>query len=177
MSERPTLLQQVPDRIADVGALDDAGSLLSAVSTRTGIEKLAERGRKLFGHSTHPMLVDIPIGFWTSAGTLDLLRHRVPGSRRAAEMMVAAGVVTALPAVVSGLGELPGMDGRSRRVATVHAASNTIALVMFGASWAARRRGRSGARAAAAGAAVATVGGLLGGWLAFPPSSSEDHDA
>lgn len=166
----------IPDRITEVGALDGVGAALTTASERSGIGALAERARKLLGHSAHPMLVDLPIGFWTSACTLDAMAGRVRGTRRAAELMVAAGVLTAVPAIVSGLGELPGMDVKSRRVAAVHACTNALATALFTASWMARRRGGSGVRSAAAGASVATFGGLLGGWLAFPPSDDDGED-
>src|SRR5690349_9067538 len=45
------------------------------------------------GHPVHPVLVQVPIGAWTSAGVLDLL----PGESRAARRLVALGLVSAVP--------------------------------------------------------------------------------
>ena len=43
------------------------------------------------GHPLHPLLTDLPIGFWTSAFTLDLVGGR--STRRAATQLVAWGVI------------------------------------------------------------------------------------
>jgi nitrite reductase/ring-hydroxylating ferredoxin subunit/uncharacterized membrane protein len=117
------------------------------------------------GHPLHPMLTDLPIGFWTSAFTLDLVGgHK---SRRAATQLVAWGVLSAVPTALSGASDWGDTTGAERRVGLVHAAANTTALVLYGASWWARVRGRHGRGVALglAGATAATVGGYLGGHL------------
>ena len=117
------------------------------------------------GHPLHPLLTDLPIGFWTSAFTLDLLGGK--RSRRAATELVAWGVVSAVPTALSGAADWGDTTGPARRVGLVHAAANTTALVLYGASWWSRVRGRHarGVALGLAGATAATVGGYLGGHL------------
>src|SRR6478609_1593350 len=111
------------------------------------------------GHALHPMLTDLPIGFWTSAFTLDLVGGR--RGRAAAQRLVGLGVLSALPAIASGAADWSDTYGAERRVGTVHAALNTAALACFAFSWNARRRGRhaKGVLWGLAGSAVATGGG------------------
>lgn len=117
------------------------------------------------GHALHPMLTDLPIGFWTSAFTLDFVGGR--RSRAAAQRLVGIGVLSALPAVASGATDWADTYGAERRVGLVHAALNTAAVACFAFSWNARRRGHQakGVLWGLAGSAVATGGGYLGGHL------------
>jgi uncharacterized membrane protein len=124
------------------------------------------RGRSL-GHRMHPMLTDLPIGSWTSAWVLDL----VGGERAepAADLLVAIGVATAAPTALAGWADWVVLPPAERRIGVVHAGSNGIATALYAASLVARRTDRRGVGVALghAGAAVATVGGYLGGHLAF----------
>ena len=138
------------------------------------------RGRWL-GHPFHPLLTDLPIGCWTSAWTLDLLGGE--RSRPAADLLVGLGVVTAVPAVVTGWADWATLPRRARRVGLVHAASNAVATGVFAASWLARRRGERmrGVILCQVGVAVASFGGFLGGHLSFaadpaPASLGTDAD-
>jgi hypothetical protein len=117
------------------------------------------------GHPVHPLLTDLPIGFWTSAFTLDLVGGR--HARRAATQLVAWGVLSAVPTAVTGASDWGDTTGPARRVGLVHAAANTTALACYVASWCARVRGRHtrGVAYGIAGATAATVGGYLGGHL------------
>lgn len=117
------------------------------------------------GHALHPPLTDLPIGFWTSATMLDLFGG--PRSRSAATRLVGLGILAALPTAVTGLAEWAGTGPEVRRVGVVHAAANSTALVLYTASWRARRkdRHRTGTVLALAGGAAAAVGGYLGGHL------------
>jgi uncharacterized membrane protein len=137
------------------------------------------RGRPL-GHALHPALTDLPIGFWTSAVVLDLAGGRKRAG--AAKRLVGLGVLSAAPTAVSGFADLPSMEPAKRRVAVVHAASNSIALLLFSRSWWARTRGRrrGGIIDGLLASAVATFGGYLGGWMAFgetPPDQRSRSDA
>ena len=145
----------VVDRLAQQIASGTRGSIL--------------RGEWL-GHPLHPLLTDIPIGFWTSAMLLDLFASR--RSRPAATMLVGAGVLSTLPTIASGLADYTGLDGRSRRVAVAHAAGNAVATALYALSWRSRRR-RHHLRGVAwglAGGTAASVAGYLGGHLAFAGS-------
>ncbi|WP_327250817.1 hypothetical protein [Streptomyces sp. NBC_01244] len=55
------------------------------------------RGRQL-GHPLHPVLVQLPVGCWLSAGVLD----SVPGGQPAAAVLTAVGLAGAGPAAVAG---------------------------------------------------------------------------
>lgn len=97
-----------------------------------------------------------------------------------ARWLIGAGLVSVVPTAASGLADVPRLPPTRRRVAVVHAAANTAATLCYLASYRYRRRNRHGAGVATAmvGAALATVGGALGGHLAWgdsPPHQSSSH--
>jgi uncharacterized membrane protein len=126
----------------------------------------ALRGEWL-GHPVHPMLTDLPIGCWTTAWALDVFGGE--DQAEVAQAFVAAGVISALPTAVAGWADWVRLAPEERRTGVVHAAANSVALLLYAASWRARRRGdhRRGVRLGHAGATVATAGAFLGGHLAF----------
>ena len=119
------------------------------------------------GHPLHPLLTDLPIGFWTSAFVLDIVGGR--RARPAAEALVGLGVVSAVPTAVSGLADWSELNSPERRSGGVHAGANLLATGLYGMSLVARRRGKhvGGVALGMAGATFATVGGFLGGHLTF----------
>lgn len=129
------------------------------------------------GHALHPLLTDLPIGFWTSANVLDVLGGHQ--SRPAATRLVALGVVSAAPTALTGWAEWAATSRPNQRVGVVHAFSNTIAIGLYATSWRARRRGRHGRGVllGLAGATAATVGGYLGGHLTAARKVSTRHPA
>jgi uncharacterized membrane protein len=149
-----------------VNALDaPAGVLntLSGVVSQPPALRRALAGEPL-GHSAHPMLVQIPIGAWVSAGWLDCL----PGTEKSARVLTAVGIASALPAVAAGLVDYGTLDRRAKRIAVVHAAANTISLACQIASLRDRMNGRlrRGQWIGFAGTLTLSVGGVLGGHLA-----------
>jgi nitrite reductase/ring-hydroxylating ferredoxin subunit/uncharacterized membrane protein len=119
------------------------------------------------GHPLHPPLTDVVIGAWTSALLLDLLGdERTEG---AADLLVAAGILAAVPTAAAGLSDWAELRGGSRRVGSVHAIGNTTALVLHALSWSARLRGDRGRGRvlSALGYGVATFSAWLGGHLSF----------
>jgi nitrite reductase/ring-hydroxylating ferredoxin subunit len=91
-------------------------------------------------------------------------------ARRAADALVGVGVLAAVPTAATGLSDLADVvDPRERSLGTAHALGNLTALVLYGGSYLARRRGRraAGVRLAMLGAAVMTGAGFIGGHLAF----------
>jgi len=129
------------------------------------------------GHALHPLLTDLPIGFWTSANVLDLIGGR--GSRKAATQLVGLGVASAVPTIVTGWAEWAVADRQAQRVGIVHAVSNAVATGLFAASWRARLQERHsrGVVLGLAAATAATVGGYLGGHLAVARKVSTRHSA
>ena len=119
------------------------------------------------GEPLHPPLTDVVIGTWTSALLLDLLGGEQ--AQKAADGLVAAGVLAAVPTLTAGLSDWAELSGGSRRVGGVHALGNTTALVLHALSWVARRRGNRarGVALSMLGYAVATFSAYLGGHLSF----------
>lgn len=127
------------------------------------------------GHAVHPLLVQLPIGTWMSAGLLDF---GPTSSRGAARLLTGAGVLTAVPAALTGWAEFSHAGPRARRVGVVHAATNVAAVVLQTASWAARRSGHHGIGRALGlgGLSVVSFGGFLGGHLSSA-RKLDSHDA
>src|SRR5919204_20051 len=73
--------------------------------------------------------------------------------QKAADGLVAAGVLAAVPTAAAGLSDWAELSGGSRRVGGVHALCNTTALVLHALSWAARKRGNR-----ASGVALSALG-------------------
>ncbi|CAA9270606.1 MAG: Ferredoxin, 2Fe-2S [uncultured Acidimicrobiales bacterium] len=117
------------------------------------------------GHALHPMLTDVPIGFWTSAWTLDMVGGKKSGA--AARKLVGLGILAAVPTAATGASDWADTTGGERRVGLVHAAANSAALAAFVASYLHRRKGNraKGIGWGSVGALSATVGGHLGGHL------------
>jgi len=164
------------DRIADVPTFDKAiepvrrGAL--AILRPPAVKDFLH-GTWL-GHPLHPVLTDVPIGFWTSAVTLDLVGGK--NSRTAARRLVGLGVLSAVPAAVTGWAEWAGTEPRVQRVGVVHAASNVTGLLLFTSSWRARKHGRGRKRALVA-ASVLGLGGYLGGHMVSARKVSSRHPA
>ena len=126
-------------------------------------------GGDWLGHPLHPMLTDLPIGFWTSSFLLDFLGGR--RSRRISTAFVGLGVASAAPTVAAGLVEFDKYDPDEpkRETAVVHLAANGVGTFFYLWSFLARLRGKRGKGIflGLLGAAAVTVGGYLGGQLAF----------
>jgi nitrite reductase/ring-hydroxylating ferredoxin subunit/uncharacterized membrane protein len=160
-------LRRFPEAIEANGALDaPADALIGAITKAipAGTLKDALSGTWL-GHPVHPMLTDLPIGFWTSAWALDLL-----GGKRAAgaaRKLVGLGILSAVPTAITGASDFGDTAAPEKRVGLVHATANTLALAAYVVSYVERARGRrrKGVLWGFAGAAFATVGGHLGGHL------------
>ena len=163
--DREALLQ----RIESDERLDAAAGALSPLARAVqgrGARRDLLSGTWL-GHPAHPSLVLAPLGFFFSASTLDLLGGRA--SRRAARRLLGLGIVTAVPAAAAGLNDWADTGGAERRVGLVHASANTAALLLYGASWRQRGRGRHGrgVAMALAGTTLSGLAGYLGGHLSY----------
>lgn len=118
------------------------------------------------GHPLHPVLTDLPIGFWTSSAVLD-----AAGMQRGADITVKLGTLSALATAVTGYAQWHDLQNMEapRRLGTLHATLNVAATVCYGASWMLRDRGARtpGLVMSTSGLAIASVAGLLGGDLAY----------
>jgi uncharacterized membrane protein len=119
----------------------------------------------LIGHALHPLLTDLPLGFWTSATLLDLRGRQA--DREAAKRLVGAGLLAAAPTALTGLAEWARTGSREQRVGALHGALNAVASTLYVVSYVARSRRRHGLGTATAllGAAVTGASGYLGGHL------------
>jgi nitrite reductase/ring-hydroxylating ferredoxin subunit/uncharacterized membrane protein len=162
--ERQKMLDQVSKPIAEV---------VHQVTAPGAIKNLLSGG--WLGHQLHPVLTDLPIGFWTSALTLDVVGGE--DAEAGADLLVAAGNLSALGAAVSGLSDWSDLYGEPQRAGLVHAAVNVVALSFFTLSSAARATGnRSAGKALAlAGGGTAAVGAFLGGHLVYRWGSGVTH--
>jgi nitrite reductase/ring-hydroxylating ferredoxin subunit/uncharacterized membrane protein len=168
-AKRPAL-HRLASSIARVEALDaPAGKVLDVLARTIKPGRVRDVLSGTFlGHPLHPLLTDLPIGTWTSALILDLSGG--PRAQPAARRLIGVGVLAALPTATTGWvewGDSARTRAGTRRVGVVHAAANVTALSLYGASYVARRRGRSGRGLALAGASALAVGGHLGGHLAY----------
>ena len=172
-------LRRLPEAIESAAFLDrPAGAVAGNISKNLppGPRKDALSGTWL-GHALHPLLTDLPIGFWTSAWVLD----HVGGTRAApaARTLVGLGVLSAVPTAITGASDYADTEGKERRVGLVHAVANTTALACYSVSYVQRRRGRRGKGILWCwiGAAAATAGGHLGGHLIAGRGVGVDHTA
>ncbi len=163
------LLEKAMKRLERAEALDQpAGELAKVVgaATRPRVVKNALSGTWL-GHRFHPLMVPLPIGFWSGALLFDLVATR--RARWAADTLVGAGIVAAVPTAAAGLSDWADAEPEARRVGLVHASCNSLALLCYSSSLVARLLGwrKAGVGLGLAGAAAISAGGYLGGHLSY----------
>jgi uncharacterized membrane protein len=132
-------------------------------------------GGDWLGHPLHPVLTDLPIGFWTTSFLLDFFGGRK--ARRASAAFVGLGVAAAAPTVAAGLVEYQkiDVDDDKRDPAVVHTVANGVGTFFYLWSFLARLRGKRGKGIflGLLGAAAVTVGGYIGGQLAYGKDDEE----
>lgn len=160
-------------------ALDPAAEAVDRVASAVppGPVKDALSGVVL-GHPAHPMLVTVPIGAVTSAVVLDAFGD----DPRAARRLVALGLLSAVPAALTGLSDWSDTRGAERRVGIAHLALNAAGLSLLAGSWWARRPGSGGARVTGpalglAGLSLLGGSGWLGGHLSYAMGVGVDTTA
>lgn len=168
MHERPGP-QALIERVQEEGRLDPLAEQVDRVSgvLGEGDSYAAMRGDWL-GHALHPAMTDLPIGFWTSAAVLDIVGGR--SARRAAQRLIALGLLSVPVTAVTGLADYRSVPDRAAmRVGAVHAAANTIAALLYAESWRRRRKRRhaSAVLVGMLGGGVASFSAYLGGHLSF----------
>lgn len=129
----------------------------------------------MLGHPLHPVLIAFPIGSWSAATVLDIVR----ADRDARRMLVGLGVLAALPTAAAGASDWLTTTGAARRLGLAHAASNSGALALETVSWLARRQGRHGKGAMLSLAATGLLGAgiWLGEYLAYGLGVGVDNTA
>jgi nitrite reductase/ring-hydroxylating ferredoxin subunit/uncharacterized membrane protein len=125
------------------------------------------------GHPVHPVAVLVPAGAWISSGILDF----VPGAEKQSRILVAAGVLGALPAAASGFTDWSQLHKQQMRVGLIHSAANIVATGLYAASFVQRSRGRhtSGKVLGLTGLAIVSASGYLGGHLAYRQAAGANH--
>ena len=163
------LLEKAMKRLEEAEALDQPAQKLADVvhaATRPRLVKNALSGTWL-GHRFHPLLVELPIGFWSGALMFDVIATR--RARWAADVLVGSGVVAAVPTAAAGLSDWADTFGGPKRIGLVHASCNTLALLSYSGSLVARllRRRKAGVGLSLVGATAISVGGYLGSHLSY----------
>jgi nitrite reductase/ring-hydroxylating ferredoxin subunit len=148
------------------------GALLQPISDRRSIMDVLH-GRWL-GHALHPVLSDLPIGFWAAVPVLDAI-----GDDGGAIALTAAGCAAAVATAATGTADWTVSDGRERRLGLLHGLVNTAGLAFQLGALAARSTGRRGAGRllSLSGLGVSSAAAYIGGELVFGRGLMVDHDA
>jgi uncharacterized membrane protein len=163
-------LERPVQRLSELRSLDGP-----AVTIQRAVGKAVPHTSRLkellsgawLGHPLHPVLTDVVVGTWTSAFLLDLIPTRA--TRKAADRLIGAGCLAALPTAAAGLTDWLGLGGEERRIGLVHGGGNVVALLLQTRSWVSRKRGRRarGWLLSAAAMGIATGTAYLGGHLTY----------
>jgi nitrite reductase/ring-hydroxylating ferredoxin subunit/uncharacterized membrane protein len=133
------------------------------------------------GHPLHPVLTDLPIGFWTSSLALDTIDALGAEDKYApaADTALGLGVLSALGAAATGLADWQFTTDEPRRVGLMHALLNSSALILNIASFILRRYDCRpiGRNLSFAGFALASSAAYLGGHLVYEDRIGVDHAA
>jgi nitrite reductase/ring-hydroxylating ferredoxin subunit len=170
-------LMGILDRVADTTAIDRVVEPVRRVVLgvlRPQVLRDFLHGTWL-GHPLHPVLAQVPVGTWLSAGLLDL----VPPLRPAATTLIGAGVAAAVPTALAGAADWSEAATGVRRLGAVHAAANSAALALYVGSLVARGRGRGalGRGLAYAGLGIAGSSAAIGGHMSYSQSAGVSHSA
>lgn len=160
-------LDAVVDRLERAEVLDQPAEkvalLLRRILPPGPVEDLASGTPS--AHPAHPPMTALTIGCFVGASVLDVLGAEPDAARR----LTGAGLLAAVPTVLTGANDWLSTAQAERRVGLVHAAVNDVAVSLMLLGYRARRQGRHarGAALGAAGCVVLTAGGWLGGHLAY----------
>ncbi|HWG14893.1 MAG TPA: Rieske 2Fe-2S domain-containing protein, partial [Streptosporangiaceae bacterium] len=126
------------------------------------------------GHPVHPMLVQVPLGAFMSAGFLDALGS---DGERQARHLIGLGLLASVPAAMAGGADWAEQHEQQMRTGVVHAAANTAAITLYAGSLLARGRQRAGLGKALgyAGLVAVSLGGLLGGDISYRQAGGANH--
>jgi len=130
------------------------------------------------GHPLHPAITDVPVGSWTVAAALDLLEMRGDSNYQSgADFAVLLGLLSALPAAISGATDWSDTQGKAQRVGAVHGMLNLGAAAVYAGSLAARQAERRGIGRALGflGFGMVLVSAYLGGELSYTQKIGVNH--
>ena len=169
-------LMGILERLADVSSYDKAieparKAVLTALPSAL---KDVLHGTWL-GHPLHPVLVQVPVGSWLSAGVLDA----VPRMRPAATLLIGTGLAAAVPAAAAGAADWAEQESGVRRLGALHAVLNGVAMGLYAGSLVARTKGRGGLGRALSysGLGLATASASIGGHMSYSQASGASHAA
>ena len=180
----PEPAPSLTDRISD--------SLQNAIKAVIGSNRKPPRRLKTLlhgtwlGHPLHPALTDVPIGAWLLAVIFDIIWLVAPVAQpwagRGAEVAVMVGVLGALAAAVTGLADWSDTYGAERTVGLIHAALNTLALILLIISAALRLGASDGATVPAVildfvGVISVLAAAYYGGDMVFDKGTAVNHTA
>ncbi len=165
------------DRVADVSSFDkviEPARRAVDAALRPQAFKDVLHGTWL-GHPLHPVLVQVPVGAWVSAGLLDA----IPRLRPAATVLIGTGVAAAVPAAQAGAADWSEQGPGVRRLGALHAVANTAALGLYVGSLVARGkdRGTLGRLLSYTALGIATGSAAIGGHMSYAQSSGASHAA
>ncbi|WP_433499248.1 Rieske 2Fe-2S domain-containing protein [Sphaerimonospora sp. CA-214678] len=125
------------------------------------------------GHPLHPAGAMVTFGCWMASALLDFSR----ADPRAARMLIATGLGSALPTAAAGLTDWSALHREQQRVGLVHALTNITAATFYTGSLLLRMAGRerAGRVLGYAGLSAASAGGYLGGHLAYRQGAGSNH--
>ncbi|MFL6415796.1 MAG: Rieske 2Fe-2S domain-containing protein [Bryobacteraceae bacterium] len=130
------------------------------------------------GHPLHPAITDVPVGSWTVAAAMDLLEIRGDSNYKSgADFAILFGLLTSVPAAVSGATDWSDTQGKAQRVGAVHGILNLGAALVYAGSLAARRAERRGIGKALGflGFGMVLVSAYLGGELSYTQKIGVNH--
>ena len=175
-----SMLPELAGRLEDLDFLDSFAKPLAKLTSRAVRPRPVRNflSGTYLGHPLHPPLTDLPIGAWAMSGLMDTLGGG-EGAASASDLLIAAGIITAVPTALAGLNDWSDTYGGATRVGLVHAAANTTASILYTSSLAARRAGRRrlGRALGKTGLAAVLLGGYLGGHLTFAKGVNVNHTA
>ncbi|WP_308249813.1 Rieske (2Fe-2S) protein [Sphaerisporangium fuscum] len=125
------------------------------------------------GHPLHPPLATISLGCFTATAVLDL----IGADSRSSSAVLATGIAGAVPAAAAGITDWSVLHLEQQRVGFVHSLVNLTALGLYSGSLLLRLSGkeRAGRMLGFAGLAAVSVGGYLGGHLAYRMAAGPTH--
>lgn len=129
-----------------------------------------ESRAKFLGHPIHPMLITFPLGLFGMALIFDLIAA-VKDSvdiHRAANYMIAAGIITGLLAAIFGAIDWFAIPSgtRAKRIGAIHGLGNVAIVIAFAVAWLLRRDSpEDPSTLTVIIEAVAVVAALGTGWL------------